>query len=382
MLGVSAISRPDFIGDITMATTNSRYQLGTNGGLIPNNRFLYGMTLRVQCRMTNPGSGGPTGVRADAPFSLIERIDISGFHRPRGQQELFYSLRGSEIYNLAKMYGGTPPFMRPASAPGWPTFRPSLSITPDDVNDIEFVLPIIFPPEMVPIEDQANYILDAPNYDQLKMDVYFADSKSVFSGQTTEPTFSALGSATGSPRVRVHGMFVLGGQALLGVIPARVWRYSQELTAGDINGSGTVTGSRLFNIPRGNKIRSILMKTGVKATTASSGNNVYDSLSDDIFTNVKVYRGLNNAIRNFVDFREPKIESHMRYQLYPPDGHGLIDFVLNGRLSEVFDTVGLIAGPSGDTDCFVAADVAGAANQAAIFVVQEIRGVPRRLKAA
>lgn len=374
--GFSATSRQEFIADISLSATNSVNMLPTNGGLIPNDRFMYGMFLQFEGRMTNPGSGNPTGTQADAPFSLLDTISIQGYHRVRGQNEPFINLRGPDLYNLDRLYTSHIPYVVPNSQ-GAPVFTVSLSTTASATNDIRFMLYLPFVPLQIPVQAQLGWLLDAPNYDTLKLTINYSDDKSVFTGQTTAPTFSAFGSSTGNPRIRVQGQFALGGNSVFGFVPGRVWRYFQENTSGDI--VNTVTASRQYNIPRGNKIRGILIKTGVKSTTATAGNNVYNTLSDTIFTNLKVQRGLNKTIRYYQDFFGPKTEIAHSYAMFAAQGYALIDFAQRGKLSEALDTVGLVAGPSGDTDLYVQADITGASNQAALFLVEELRGIPQRL---
>lgn len=374
----TASSRQEFIADITLTTTDTQYTLPTNGGLIPNDRFMYALWLTFEGRMTNAGSGNPTGTQADAPFSLIEQINVSGYHRVRGQNEPFVLIRGADLYNFIRIMTGQIPYVVPNSA-GAPTFTISLALTASATNDIRFTLMLPFTPLRVPIPEQTNWLLDAPNYDRLQLQVSYSDDKSVFTGQTSASTFSAFGSTSGSPRIRVEGQFALLNQSAFGFIPGRVWRYFQENTSGDITGSGTITNSRQYNIPRGNRVRNILMKTGVKSTTVTSGFNAYNTLSDTIFTNIKVQRGLNKSVRFYSDYFKIQNETAHSYGMYPRSGYALIDFAQRGNLNEALDTVGLVAGPSGDTDLFVQADVAGAANQGALFLIEELRGIARKL---
>lgn len=376
---LSASSRQEFIADISLTTVDTTYTLPTNGGLIPNDRFMYSLWLTFEGRITNAASNNPTGVQADAPFSLIEQINVSGYHRVRGQNEPFIQIRGSDLYNLMRMMSGQIPYVVPNSQ-GAPVFTVSLATGANLTNDIRFGLQLPFIPWRIPIMAQTDWLLDAPNYDRLQLQVSFSDDQSVFTyGTRTAGTFSAFGSASGNPRIRVDGQFALLNNNAFGFIPGRIWRYFQENTSGDITGSGTITNSRQYNIPRGNKIRNILLKTGVKSTAVTAGFNAYNTLSDTIFTNIKVQRGLNKSVRFYEDYFKLQNETAMSYGVYPRSGYALIDFAQRGMLSEALDTVGLVAGPSGDTDLYVQADVAGAANQGALFLVEELRGIARRL---
>ena len=69
-------SRFQQVGVINLTTPNASYTLPTQGGLIPSDKWLLSMQLRFEGRMTNPGANGPTGVLADAPYSLIESVCV------------------------------------------------------------------------------------------------------------------------------------------------------------------------------------------------------------------------------------------------------------------------------------------------------------------
>jgi hypothetical protein len=376
--GFTATSRLEFIADIILGSTNTQFMLPNNGGLIPNDRYMYGMWLIFEGRATNNVALGATGVRADAPFSLIQNVTISGYHRVRGQSEQFINVRGTDLYNLNRAYWNAVPFADPSN--GWPQFTPQISTVGGDTNDIRIALYIPFAPMRIPVNSQLGWLLDCPNYDRLQLQVTFADGTAMFTGgvAAANVTFSQFGAAGGSPRIRVLGQFALGGQSIYGYVPARTWRYFTEVTGSQM--TTTATQQRLYNIPRGNKIRAVHIKTGAKATDATAGIDVYDSYSDDILNNVLIQRGLNKSIRIYPDYRSIKYDVQQAYGMYTQTGHALIDFAMRGRLAEALDTVGLVAGPSGDTDLFVQADVTGAANQAADFLIEELRGIPRSVQ--
>lgn len=369
---ITCAGREEFIADISIpaAGINTVYQLPTNGGLIPNDRFLHTLVLQAEARVTNnAGPNNPTGVQADAPFSLIENIRVEGYHRIRQQRERFIDVRGSDLRELTRLYYANSPLTSVTSA--------SLSLAASATNDIRFIIDIPFVPLNVPVHQQVGYFLDAPNYDQLQLSVTWADDRSLFTGGTAG-AFSQFGSATGNPRIRVHGLFALAGtQKFSGFLPARTWRYHQEVVSGDI-----VTGnnnSRLFNnIPKGYKIRAGLLKTGTKSTTATAGNNVYNTVSNTILANVKWMLGINRPLRYYSDFFALAMEAQRTYSLAPSTGYGLIDFAPRGHLWEVLDTSATIAGASGDTDVYLQTDITGGAAQAALLLYEEIRGKPKR----
>jgi hypothetical protein len=360
---VSALNRPERIADIDVSGINRSLTLPTNGGLLPPDRFMYGLGLMFEGRITNAGAGNPTAVLADAPFSLFESIEVEGYHRIRAAREQFINIRGADLRELNRAYLNHTPISTPAT----------LATGAAATNDIRFYMELPFVPYNMPARQWEGFLLDAPNYDVLKLTIRFSDDASVFT-RATAGTFSAFGSATGNPRIRVVGMFAQQGpQQFRGFVPARVWRSFREVTSGDIvNGA---TQSRLFDIPRGHRIRSILLKTGVRATV-TAGNNAYLTLSDTILTNLDVFRGINRVNRNYFSMFDLKENTGMRYGLNPNTGYGLIDWAPNGVDMEVLDTRGLVAGPTGDVDVFIRADIAGAVSQGAVAVFEEWRQAP------
>jgi hypothetical protein len=136
----------------------------------------------------------------------------------------------------------------------------------------------------------------------------------------------------------------------------------------------------LFNIPRGNRLRAILLKTGVKAAV-TAGNNAFLTVSDYIVNNLLVMRGTNKLIRRYNDMFDLAAETREAYAIQPDTGRGLIDFCEHGVEDEIFDLRSMVAGPTGDVDTFLQGDVIGAAGQAAVVVWEEWRGFPYRTPA-
>jgi len=364
MLAFRTVYRREHIADITLSNVNTEYTLPTQGGQIPSDRFLHSLLLTFEGRMTNPASGGPTDRLADAPFSIIDRITVEGYHRLRQTQEKFIDVRAVDLRNLNGIYRGLLPYSTHESG--------DLSVTASATNDVRFVIPVPFVPLGLPVSQQANWLLDAPNYDSLKLTVKYADTQSVFSGATTNPTLSAYGSATGDPSLRVDGIFAQAGpSAFRGFLPRRLWRWFSENTS-DL--TATSNAVRLFNLPRGYFIRGILVKTGVKATGVTAGNDAYNTLSDTILSEVKLFRGINKAIRHWPLYVTMADDTEFAYGIRPATGYKLIDFAPNKHDGEVLDTRGLIAGPTGDIDLYLQGDVAGSANQAALVMYEEWRG--------
>lgn len=377
-LPLTARTRFEPIADITATTQNAVYNLPTQGGTLPMDRFIHSLLLRVRLRMTMPGANPPSSIHADAPYSLINRVVVSGRHRIRNQQEEFINLRGPELFQLAHFYQGHEPYTSPG--------REYLSISASATNDIDFFLPVPFTPLKVPGGVQDEYALDAPNYDNLKLDIYWGDPAQCFALGSGTVTFSAFGSSSGNPQIRVYGRFYQAGPSLFkGFVPGRVFRTYTEVTGSPM--TTTANSVRLATVPKGYRLRGVMIKAGVRGS-ATSGNDTYASVSDSILSEITFMRGLNKSIRLYHDLIDAREEIVERYGATPwarraglsdtmpvqrPVGHGLIDFVPFGYPDEILDLRGLTAGPTGDTDVYIQANVAGAANQGAVFVWEEWR---------
>lgn len=327
--------------------------------MLPSERFIYGLLLEVEGRVAI-GVAAALAEAADSPYSLIEEVRIEGYHKIRGQNEVFYKLRGPEIRELAGLYGSR-----------FPSSTGALGLTVAN-HDFCFHLPIIFPPERLPMLVQAAYLLDAPNFDKLQLTVKWGVSGNCCLQPDAATTFTltAFGVGTGAPRVRVHALYALFGREgpPRGFVPARVWRYYPQE---NVSATMTATGNeqRIQDISTGQIIRSLLLKTGVKATWANA-SNAYASLSNAILSHVAVLRGTNNKVVDFADFLSLREADAIFKAIIADAGFGMIDWGNGGDRRQFFDA------PGSGVDFFVQGDVLGAANQACLMVIQEIRGQP------
>lgn len=363
MVPITALNRMEFVDTIPFAE-NTTQTLPTNGGLLPNDRFLHSLVLQFRGRLTMPASGGPTTVNADGHAAIVERVTVEGYHRVRRQQEKFIDLRGADLELAQRIY-------LPSALTKLPS---SINTTANATNDIIVDVLVPFTPLRAVPQVQAQFLLDAPNYESLKLTVQFGDSRNLVTGGTTAPSWSAYGSTTGTPSVRVYGVFAMNRTRFAGYLPGRIFRYFQEVT-GSVP-TTTATQVRLLDIPRGFDIRSILLKTGVKSTATTSGNNAYETLSD-FLSDLRVNVGLGKYIRRWIDGYANYTDIATSYNVGGRiTGLNVIDFCQNGVVSDALNTRPLIGGPSGNVDTYLSADVTGASNQALVAVYEEIRYRP------
>lgn len=363
MIPMTSFARMEYIDAIPFGENTSQ-TLRTNGGLLPNDRFMSSLLLEFRGRLTMPASTGPSGVQADAHAAIIERVTVEGFHRLRRQQEKFIDLRGADLEQLQRVYN-------PAQFVKTPT---TISVTANATNDMVVQIQIPFTPLRMPVGVAAGYLLDAPNYESLKLTIQYGDFRSVVIPGSTGATWSAFGSASGSPEVRVYGFFALHPTRFSGFVPGRVYRYFQE-----INGSPTTTtatGTRLWDVPRGFDIRALYFKTGTKATNVTAGNNSFATLTDYL-TDLRINMGLGKYIRRYLNGDAIYADLASSYNLPTRvTGVNIMDFAQFANLGEVLNTRSLISGPNGNVDLYLQADVAGNSNQALVAALEEIRYRP------
>jgi len=359
---ITTFSRVEYIDAIPFSS-NSTQTLPTNGGLLPNDRFMSFVILEFRGRLTMPAGTGPSAVRADSMAALVERVSVEGFHKQRRQQEKFFDLRGADIELLQRLY-----------SPGTFIKTPALSVTANATNDMIFQLMIPFAPQRLPVAVQAGYLLDCPNYESLKLTVQWGDFKSIVVPGASDATWSAYGSASGSATMRVYGGFAIQPARFANFVPGRIWRYSQEVS-GSIP-TTTATGVRMFDIPRGYDIRSVAIKSGTKATDATAGNNAYQTLTE-FMGDIRINLGLGKYIRRYLDHNAIHADLASSWNLASKiTGFTTLDFAQNGSPGEILNTRPLIQGPTGNVDLYVQSDVTGAANQAANFILEEWRFKP------
>ncbi len=362
-ISYTTIQRPEFIADVGYVA-NQPAQLPTEGGNLPRDRYLFGLLVTVRGRATMPASGGPTALLADGPYQLIDRLIVEGYHNPRAQNERFVDLRGADLVRLTRLYAGVTFEELPAS---W-------SFSGSATNDFMWSFLVPFVPLGVSPFEQLNYLLDAPNYNPLKLTIQWADAASMFNSYTNAPTLSAFGSASGSPVASVVGLFALAGaHRFAGRSMGKVWRFFQDVSGSPMTTSAT--NVRLQDLPKGHYLRSIILKTGTVATTVSAGNTAFATLAD-LLTNIRIFRGLNTPVQYVQRPQQLRDLFRLNHFITPPTGLAPIDFAGDGVLSEAFSARNLVAGPSGSTDFYLSADVSGAANQVLTLIYEEIRQLP------
>lgn len=338
---------------------NTRQVIDSRGGNLPGDFHLDALKLRVRGRLAITTAAADV-VRADAPWSLIDLLTIEGMHSIRRQTETRIRLRGPELQELARMYGGLSP-----------AFTNVGSTVAD--HDFEFVLYIPFAPRRINLAERAAHALDANLFDSLKCEIKWGTANSLVDpAATTALALTAFGAGTGVPECIVSARYLMYGPGgLAGKIPAAVFRQFEENTVEPVT---TATDRRIIELPKGNALRSLLIKTGVKATATTgitAGTDAYDTLSNAILNALVLVRGKNNNIRRYRRFTDIQEEIVDDYAIRNSTGFALLDLAKNGTLGE-----SMRANVPERVELALRGDVTGAASQAALVAWEEIRGVP------
>ena len=349
--------RLEFIDDIAFVA-NSVQARTSKGGVLETQRDLAGVLLTVEGRVAITVAV-TTSEHADSPYSIVDTVRVSGVHKQRKVKEIFYELRGPDIRELAMLQLGRAPYSTGA-----------LGVTVAN-HDFRFHLPLWFIPrgKNVPIAEALKFVIPASDYDGLTLEIQWGDALSLYVLGGATVAFSAYGSATGSPRARVHGIYAQWGlQGRPFQAPGLIWRSYRETTSADL--AANQTDYRVMNLLTGNLLRSLLIKTGVKATV-TGGNNAYASRSNTILGRHSLVKGTNDLLRSYSDFHTSREHGAQQQGIVPDDGYALIDFAGQGDLSTVFPE------PSNaDADFYLKADITGAASQAILIASEEIRVKP------
>lgn len=351
-------TRLEFIDDIPFLA-NAVVSRPSKGGVLETDRDLAGLLLEIEGRDAI-AVAAMASENADSPYSLIDEVRVHGISKTRRKDEWFYVLRGADIREKALIETLRAPYS--TGAIGVATGN----------KDFRFHLPIWFWPEgrKIPVAVKANYVLPCRDYDSLTLEIKWADGISFGpDGAGTTHTFTAFGSAAGTPRCRVHGLYTQWGPEGRTFTPGLIWRSYKE----NIDAALATTQSdyRVMNLLTGNLLRSLLIKSGVKAAV-TAGNNAFASLSDTIFGKIALNLGTNKLAWSASDFRTLREHGADQLAIMPDSGYALYDFLAQGDISTAYPEP-----PNADADFFLKADVVGAASQAALVLFEEIRELPR-----
>lgn len=285
-------------------------------------------------RLTNSGTPGTfrTGpaILGTGLFAIIQQFDLRGQHLRYGAQTPII-IRGETAAEwMAIMNPNWVPRFSVSVNGGALTQGAALSNTAAATNDVDFVLPIpMFPFDLSP-SDQTFYSLHGPDWPgNLYFDVNFADATAL--GVTTvQSTFSAFGSASGTPTLDILSERPLVSKQLASQIrPGVTFRVqnTSQPTAAVSTGSAS-TGSKIADLTVGKDTTRIFRKVGTSLASTSSGVVVYGTLSDTILTRDVV--AMDNRQLRFQNANANSVMQDYMGRMYGrtiPTGYLMLDFI-------------------------------------------------------
>lgn len=376
----------EFLGDITFVP-GTTVTLPNAGGIITSPLFWVGILIEFIGRLA-VGGANATSEFADSPHGLIESVTMSGVHRLRLSQETFVNnIHGSDLAFLNAYQAGT---LSPTTIT-----QGSMGVGTGN-KDIRSFYYVPFLPEGARWGQGMKYLLDAFNYDQLKLSINCGLGSSCYNpaGGTTF-TYTAFGSGAGTPILRCHAVVAnFGPNGAPHFVPGRSFlTYVENSDAALTNNQSNY---RMFSVPKGAWIRMLMLKQGIKATTTAPGFNAWSTLQPVAYDgvsnvqNMRLVLGQNNPIRYIQDWfsmvaynyrSRPTITPGSAQKAYGMQaGVGFIDFTEQGDLRTVLDTSTLTSGAQ-QADLALNADITGQAGQTFGMLVQDLRYTPQDLSA-
>jgi hypothetical protein len=349
--------RLEFIDDIPFVV-NSIQTRPSKGGVLETDRDLCGLLLEVEGRDAI-AVAAMASENADSPYSIVDEVRVHGISKIRKKEEWFYVLRGPDIREKALLETGRAPFSTGAIGVAIGS------------KDFRFHLPLCFWPQGddIPVLVKSQYVLPCRDFDSLVCEVKWADGISFGpNGAGTTHTFTAFGSAAGSPRARIHGIYAQWGSEGRTFQPGQIWRSYKDNASADL--AVNQTDYRLLNLLTGNLLRSLLIKTGTLAAV-TAGNRAYATRINTILGRIALNIGTNKIAMSASDFLTLQEYAAGMTRVAADAGFGLYDFCGEGDLSTAYPEPA-----NADADFFLKADVVGAASQAATVIFEEIRVPP------
>lgn len=374
-MGTAAINlgrtyvRPEYLQAGITARPNKIAIFNRNNGLTED-RFWAGVTIEWRGRVAWTANG-PTGVLPEHWRNIINRIRLTGSWKRRGGDQVTpIDVYGADLKQMIRVINQSNVADDTDSAP-------TASATGSYDVSVFYYIPFSL---LGPWTNKASRVVtafDAPNWNSLQFEFHVADDLSVFTGQTTAGTFTAYGSASGDPEIRVTQYYYMSQNKMKGVPTSLVY-----MTTETVEDDGVITGAseqhRIYAVPKGRgAVLAYFLRTGTKATTVTSGNRALLTLSDTLLTEIALKLGTTNTIRSGRDFRD--LGNQAAIELHgdrPSSGSALILFPDRGDLDSMFQTQQFQSGSTDSVDVNIAAKTNSASSANVLRVTRvEVEGL-------
>ena len=333
-------------------TANNTLRFTKSADFDPS-RILRSMLINIQCTIA-VGVADASALLADGVAAILEQIRMYGSHQGRGSTDNFLQVRGCDMKVYKNMQAGVSIFDNSSA----------LAVTHGQSYNVDFNIILDFPPAHLRLEEQVGYLLDVPNYSQLELDLQFGDALSIWNPAGTT-TFAIT-----NQNVNVLGRYAQEKGKFAGFAFGLKYMIFTENATSDL--TTTANQKNLYQLDNKGRIRSILVKTGTKATTTTAGNNAYATVSDSILANLRIVQTPSQKFREYARFTDIKAINSNDHKYNPPTGYALIEFGGDGLSFEALAPKSIATGQAGDTNLWLQADPTGAANQAMVTVQESL----------
>jgi hypothetical protein len=322
---------PEYIYGTTV--TMAALQTVRPSNPIPLGRALESLKVIWRGRLVIGTANYTTGV-PEAPQSLIERIRITGNHSRWGNQVLvditgataFAALRCYQVRGNIALNGTT--LIGDLSSP-MPTTGIAAGATGTYDLELHYEIPMA-PWGAWNAAMAIPYLWREENFgNSLQIEITVGDRTSLGTpagGSTT--TWTAFGSAAGSPSVEVYGNYAMLGP-LQGVGDNGLVMRSEIVATPALTGvtSGIQLGAQLRKIVTTN----LLLKTGIMLTGTSSGVNVFASLSDVQLNRTRLMAA-QKPLKDLRSNYATKAYYATKFGVYAPQGYLPFSWIEGGQI--------------------------------------------------
>jgi hypothetical protein len=353
---------PNFFQDLVLNQTNTEF---IPVGDLTRPKWMWGLLCELKGRLSI-ATAAALNATAEAPQSLINYIKVDGIHKVLGQRTIFYE-RGPSCIASANMYGRGRALTLVNGG-----IVPNAASTAIGNYDFDIAYLIPFPPQGIPLNQQALFMLKTEDWKQLQIRISFGDATALFGNLNGAAfTFTGFGGVGSSPIFSINTIEPQLGSFRNSINPALVTRTWQDVTTPFT--ASSLTDGLLAQLSVGLRHRGMILKTGTIRTGASGGVTVFaqNGLSDAVVTRplVKLDQAL---IRNPKNTFAAKEWTGWAQAATQPTGYSLHEFAEGGDIRTVFPAHKLTTANKFE----MRGDVTAAANQQGELIEERIEGNP------
>lgn len=317
-----------------------------------------------------------TAVAAEAPQTIIQRIQLKGIHSRFGSLTPI-DITGASAFAWARCFRirGSSEYINGVRQPE-PNV-PFAQVGATFGNTGTYDMEIHYSIPLVPLLGLNSKISTVPFLymnkdwqDTLTLQLYFGDASSFGTpGGATTTAFTAFGSGAGTPLVSIFSNYEILGPLEPTISPAVVIRQSQTVTS---QVQTAANNQRLILLQK-QKTMNVLIKTGTLLAGTSAGVSVFATLVDTILDETQVIVDNKPVRNNFNNFAEKEYAGFAFNTVLPG---GYLNFTFVDSMSPLTYYRGdlLAGGSTFELDSNV---LTSGATQAAEIIQEQVIGDPQ-----